>query len=263
MKLKDLAGNLLLLVLASALGLAVCAALLAWLAPTSPVIYEVDDDCLMRLLPGATKTLRHLRVNGGTSVSVHVNALGLRGDEPEPTANGRQRIVVYGDSFVEAEFSPLAETFPKRLEARLRAAGVPLEVLNAGVVGYGPDQVCVRLEKELTQLRPDLLIVALASGNDYGDLVRNKLFRLGADGGLVRNQPTLHWSLRSHLATLSGGTALQEGVLARQWRRLSWELLERYLERTAGFEPRASDAPRPAPRRPEPATPAASPGADR
>src|SRR6185503_7481910 len=110
--------------------------------------------------------------------SVHVNALGLRGDEPEPTANGRQRIVVYGDSFVEAEFSPLAETFPKRLEARLRAAGVPLEVLNAGVVGYGPDQVCVRLEKELTQLRPDLLIVALASGNDYGDLVRNKLFRL-------------------------------------------------------------------------------------
>lgn len=241
MKVKLLAGNLLLLVSACVLGLGLGSALLAWLAPANPVIYQVDDACLMRLLPGRTKVFRHLRVNGGGRVTIHVNALGLRGDEVPLAKGSRPRVIVYGDSFVEAEFSSLEDTFPKRLETRLAAAGVPVEVLNAGVVGYGPDQVGMRLEVESPRLQPDLVIVVIASGNDFGDLLRNKLFRLGPDGRLIRNRALLHWSLRSHLASLSSGTALQEGVIARQWRRLRWELLRRYLERTGGFEPRPGE----------------------
>jgi hypothetical protein len=237
MRLKVLAANLLLLVVACGVGLAVATGLLAWLAPANPMIYQVDAACLMRLRPGGTKRFQHLRVNGGGNVMVHVNTLGLRGEELPAANHGKRRIVVYGDSFVEAEFSPVDETFAKRLEARLAADGMAVEVFNAGVVGYGPDQVCVRLETELPRLRPELVIVAIASGNDFGDLLRNKIFRLGPDGRLVRNRPVLHWSLRSHLASLSGGTALQEGPIARHWRRLRWELLRRYLEKTGGFEP--------------------------
>jgi hypothetical protein len=240
MELKALAGNILLFVSACLVALALATGLLAWLAPAGPVIYEVDEDCLMRLRPGGTKVFRHLRVNGGGQVTVQVNALGLRGAEPV-TRPRRPRVVVYGDSFVEAEFSSLEETFPARLAARLADAGVSAEVLNAGVVGYGPDQVCLRLESELPRLQADLAIVAVASGNDFGDLVRNKLFRLDAEGGLVRNHPRLHWSLRSHLASLSAGTALHEGAFARQWRRMRWEVLRRYLERTGGFEPRPGE----------------------
>lgn len=150
-------------------------------------VYALDDLYLHRLVPGSAKVFRHSAQNGGREVEVRINSLGFREREferrPPP---GTKRVIVYGDSFVEAEFTPLEETFTRKLEQELSAAG-RVEVINAGVIAYGPDQMSLRVERETEELRPDLVVVALCSTNDFGDLLRNKIYRLGAGGELVKS----------------------------------------------------------------------------
>jgi hypothetical protein len=69
-------------------------------------------------------------------------------------------------------------------------------VVNAGVRSYGPDQALLRMQRTAALLEPDLVVFAVYSGNDYGDPIRNKLFRIGADGALERRRPSLAPSLR-------------------------------------------------------------------
>jgi hypothetical protein len=70
----------------------------------------------------------------------------------------------------------------------VRRFGTAIEVVNAGVAGYGPDQELRRMEDELPTLKPDLVIVAIYAGNDFGDLLRDKLYRLSSDGSLQDNR---------------------------------------------------------------------------
>ena len=173
------------------------------------------------MVPEARKLYIHRRENGGGKVLVGVNGAGFRGPELARPKRGR-RVVVYGDSFVAAEFSPVEETFVAQLGSRLGAAlGEPVEAVNAGVVGYGPDQEALRVEDEIGPLAPDLVVVAVFAGNDFGDLMRNKLFRLGPDGRLLDNR----WGLAPALdrefaraARLSRGSMFLrglQGLLAR------------------------------------------------
>ena len=61
-------------------------------------------------------------------------------DDIGPKAPNERRVVVLGDSLVLSVQVPLAETFEKRLEARLNAADPAhhWRVINAGVQGYSP-----------------------------------------------------------------------------------------------------------------------------
>ncbi|MDT7603003.1 MAG: hypothetical protein QOF61_1000 [Acidobacteriota bacterium] len=138
--------------------------------------------------------------DGGGRVSVRVNSMGFRGEEFAREKTTR-RVVVYGDSFIEAEFSPLEASFPVVLEKFLRdSTREPVEVINAGVVAYGTDQVSLRIEDEVNSLKPDLVVVAIYAGNDFGDLLRDKLFRLDADGKLASNPHTISPALREFFA---------------------------------------------------------------
>jgi hypothetical protein len=168
-------------------------------------------------VPGSVRYVRRLRINGGETVAVRMNSSGYRGAELRPRSSGR-RVVVYGDSFIEAEFSALENTFSVRLEQEL-ASRVPdsVEVVNAGVVGYGPDQSSLRIEDELPRLQPDLVILAIFAGNDFGDLLRNKLFSLGPDGSLVLHSVTVSDSIaRDFRQTLPQDLLLVQ-LLHRAW----------------------------------------------
>src|SRR5208282_2438668 len=93
-----------------------------------------------------------------------------------------------GDSFIQGDFSRTEDTFTERLKAHLsEKMGNRVEVVNAGVAGYGPDQELRRMETELPVLKPNLVIVAIFAGNDFGDLLRDKLYRLSSDGSLQDN----------------------------------------------------------------------------
>ncbi|MBL8726007.1 MAG: SGNH/GDSL hydrolase family protein [Planctomycetes bacterium] len=148
--------------------------------------YVYDSELLFALRPGACGEFRHLPANGGHTVRYRVNQDGFRG--PELRTDGTLRVMVYGDSFVQAIYTAEEHTFARRLEHHLRQAlGTEVEVVNAGIASYGPDQALLKMARELPKYRPDLVVMAVFAGNDFGDLERNKLFRLAADGTLVRN----------------------------------------------------------------------------
>ena len=148
-------------------------------------LYRPDPRTHYRLSPGGEKVFQHPAAHGGGRIRVAINRDGFRGDELLPLGAAR-RVVVYGDSYIAGEYSSLENTFVERLEDRLtRDLGEPVEAVNAGVVGYGPDQVLLRMQAGMAELRPELVIVAVYAGNDFGDLLRNKLFERGSAGELI------------------------------------------------------------------------------
>jgi hypothetical protein len=157
------------------------------LGPHFDTIYQRDDRVLYRLVPGAERIKVLPPINGGAVVQYKINSQGFRG--PELARPGTStRVLVYGDSFIHGEFSRTEDTFTEQLRGRLaRKMGKSVEVVNAGVEGYGPDQELRRMEDELPALKPDLVIVAIYAGNDFGDLLRDKLYRLSSDGSLQDN----------------------------------------------------------------------------
>ncbi|MDQ2089956.1 alginate O-acetyltransferase AlgX-related protein [Marimonas arenosa] len=178
-----------LLVLASTIITLVLAefVLKALLGPSYYTAYAFDQRYLFKLEPNVSRAYVHHPANGGHTVVYKVNSDGFRGPDLIETGT-KPRIVVYGDSFIHAEYTELPETFPVQLANQLSSAhGLEAEVINAGVAGYGPDQILRRLENEIEPLNPDLVVVALFSGNDFGDLLRNRLYRLSDDDRLVEN----------------------------------------------------------------------------
>ena len=178
-------------------------------------IYQADDRLIFKFIPDRRSVMTHARVNGGETVEHRINSQGFRGAELRP-AGAMTRLVVYGDSFIHAFYTRQEETFVARLGASLaERIGRPVEAVNAGVSSYGPDQIALKMEDELGRLRPDLVVVAVFAGNDYGDLVRNKIFRLGADGSLVENRWKLDPQVRMWL-----DLSQRESILKRTIRSL-------------------------------------------
>ncbi|MDB4433374.1 GDSL-type esterase/lipase family protein [bacterium] len=159
--------------------------------PRFAAVFQPHPRYLHAFVPDSVHAFQHTRGDGGNRVAVRINAHGFRGPPPQEPRSA-PRVVVYGDSLVAARYVPEAETFVTRLgEALGRSLGRDVEALNVGVSGYGPDQVALRMEDELPVLDPDLAIVGLYAGNDFGDLIRNRLFRLGEDGRLRALRPRL------------------------------------------------------------------------
>ncbi len=94
---------------------------------------------------------------------VAINAKGLRGKEYPYERSEKPRVLVLGDSFVWGYGVQEKDRFTERLEARLNGE---IEVINAGVPGYGPDQMFLFFDTEGKRYRPDMVIVAL----NYADL---------------------------------------------------------------------------------------------
>lgn len=95
--------------------------------------------------------------------TVSVNAEGLRGREPVDWQ--ARRILAVGDSFTFGPYVEDDETWPAVLETMLRARGERVQVLNAGVSGYGIAQEAAYLTEKGLRLRPALVLLAI-TGND-------------------------------------------------------------------------------------------------
>jgi len=169
--------------------------LLRTFLPIGQLSYRLDEELLFEPRPDSARFFVHRPGQTPRSVVARINSQGFRGPElrdPRPA----HRVVVYGDSFIHAEYAALEDTFAWQLQQSLAPAGGDVEVVNAGVRSYGPDQALLRMERTVAALEPDLVVFAVYSGNDYGDPIRNKLFRIGADGRLERRHPTIAPALR-------------------------------------------------------------------
>ena len=231
-----------MLALSSALAVAGAEWGLRRYSPEAGLIYRLNPRYHYSLAPGARKLFRHAPANGGGRVLVTVNSQGFRGDELR--LNPGLRVVVYGDSYIEGEFARLPETFAQRLEVRLTALlHAPVEVVNAGVDGYGPDQALRRFEDEATWLRPQLVIFSVFADNDFGDVVRNQLYRLDDDGRLALGGGVVGIFLRQEFEAAEQRTSFQllRGVqrLLRGRRRAAEVRAERLPEKLAAYLPKS------------------------
>lgn len=149
--------------------------------------YEFDPDFLIRLKTNVEKTFRRSSQNGGETIAWRTNRHGYRG--PALMENPDFRVVVYGDSSIQAEFSRLENTFVFKLQEVLKArTGRNVEAVNAGIIGFGPDQNLIRMAREITTLKPDVIVFHIFADNDFGDIVRNRLFDLDPSGRLVQSK---------------------------------------------------------------------------
>lgn len=146
--------------------------------------YVFHPDYLLTLKPLTRKTFRRPSQMGGGEVIWQTNSAGYRGPE---LRNADLRVVVYGDSNIHARFSELTSTFPYQLERELsRAGGLDVEVINAGVIGFGPDQALLRYASEVNRISPDIVVMHFYADNDLGDVVRNRLFEIDDQQALQR-----------------------------------------------------------------------------
>ncbi|MDP6956497.1 MAG: SGNH/GDSL hydrolase family protein [Planctomycetota bacterium] len=176
-----------------------------WLPLGEPLLRL--DETLLHVNRRAARSMHILdEANGGDWIQLRTNDHGLRGAALLPRGQ-ELRVAVYGDSFVFAGNAREEETFVARLGVELeRELERPVEALNAGVTGYGPDQALLKFEGEQEALDPDLIVLCLCAHNDHGDLVRNRLFDLDGQGELRRLRPTLAPELVSMEAERTAGS---------------------------------------------------------
>lgn len=160
------------------------------------VILQRDSRYLYKFIPDSRSIQSPVRGSNAKKILITINSQGRRGDLL--SAGPGYRVMVYGDSFIAAESTPLDQTFVRQLGKMLQTrTSQPVQAINAGVEGYGPDQESLVMEDEIDKIGPNLIIVALYSSNDYGDLIRNKLYRLDERGRLMAGHPKLDASLNN------------------------------------------------------------------
>lgn len=112
-----------------------------------------------------------------------VSSQGLRDREyviPKPV--GSLRILVLGDSVTFGTGVSRSETFPKRLERKLRNAGRQVEVINAGVNGYTAYNEVHYYLSAARKLQPDVVLLAVVLNDavnprlHWGVFTENPLF---------------------------------------------------------------------------------------
>ena len=102
--------------------------------------------------------------------STSTNSHGLRSDEiPLEKSHHVYRILILGDSMAFGEGVELEERFDQQLK-KLAIAGKTIEVINAGVMGYGTDQEFLYLASQGLKFKPDLVIL-MTHENDIEDIM--------------------------------------------------------------------------------------------
>lgn len=101
---------------------------------------------------------------------VRTNSLGFHDrDYDFHKKEGVYRILILGDSLVEASQVPLDKTFHKKLEEMLREVGMNVEVIALGHANYGPMEAVELYLKFGRLYDPDLVIWCYTQVNDITD----------------------------------------------------------------------------------------------
>lgn len=100
-----------------------------------------------------------------------INSTGQHDHEIPPKKQNEKRILILGDSFVEAMQVPMDKNFCKRLEKHLNQnLSVPVTVINAGVASYSPLLELLYYEQRLKTFKSDIVIQLIFSNDVYDDL---------------------------------------------------------------------------------------------
>ncbi|MDX1546580.1 MAG: hypothetical protein R3247_06315 [Rhodothermales bacterium] len=134
-------------------------------------IYECDEQLGWSYSPGMTGV--KVSRSGEFANVVRFNELGFRDEEHAlEKDDDTYRILLLGDSFVGGLQVPIEAAFPTLLEQQLNRggeAGDRVEVINAGVDGYGTAQQLLLFKERLHRYQPDLTILSVFLYTDLSD----------------------------------------------------------------------------------------------
>ena len=155
-----------LVLFGSVIALGLAELLLRLLGVSYPRPYLPDDYTGSRLQPGWSGVFTK---EGRAFAST--NSAGFRDREHTPSKpENTFRILVLGDSYVEAVQLPQEETFwsvlEQQLQADFRHAGKQVEVIAMGISGWGTAQQSLALEHYGFIYDPDLVVLAFFGAND-------------------------------------------------------------------------------------------------
>jgi hypothetical protein len=103
--------------------------------------------------------------------TIQINSYGMRDREHTlEKEKGIFRILLLGDSFMEAYQVSFEESFPSLLESLLtHMSHISIEVINASVAGWGTDDELAYFMKYGIRFKPDLVLIAMTLHNDVAD----------------------------------------------------------------------------------------------
>jgi len=136
-------------------------------------IAHVNTKSIDRFIPGLGSTYlphayyRHTKEGFSEG---YINSHGFRDYERSyAKPGGTFRILVLGDSYVEALQVALENSFPALLEKKLNenSTSVKFEVLNLGQSGFGTADEYMRYLNFGVRYHPDLVVLAFLTGNDF------------------------------------------------------------------------------------------------
>lgn len=114
----------------------------------------------------------------GLRYRIDVNSNGLRDrDVPVAKQDGRKRVLILGDSFAFGVGLNAGERFSDLLDGMLED---DVDVVNAGVPGWGTDQEMLFYESSLRGFKPDVVVLAFTGQNDVvNNGLRSPLVEVG------------------------------------------------------------------------------------
>jgi lysophospholipase L1-like esterase len=138
------------------------------------------------------------------------NDRGFRNDEDliDPKPTGAMRVICYGGSTTLCWNLPTRETWPARLEERIRDASENRshQVMNAGDILWSIGPILARARTELPALRPDYVILYTGVNEEANAALlaasgvkMETLVRAGRFGVFSKNLPQNSWLARNSL----------------------------------------------------------------
>jgi hypothetical protein len=130
---------------------------------------------------------------------IDINSHGMRDREHDiAKPSGVVRVLVLGDSFMEANQVIFEDSFPSLLETNLRARlGRPVEVINASVSGWGTDDEITYLVRYGLRFQPDIVLVAMTLHNDVQDNLAEEFHAF--EQGSLREKPQMNIPIREYI----------------------------------------------------------------
>lgn len=234
----QLAVSVTMLVASTVTAILLCEAGLRLLLPQSlAVSYKTRDDLTIHRPDhhGVFKSVE-------TVQEYQMNSFGMR-DLPRELVKQKDtfRILLLGDSFMEALQVPFHRSFPQLLEARLKElTGRSIEVINAGVAGWGTDEELTYLTRYGLRFSPDLVLVGMTLHNDIYDNMEQNFHVMEGDR-LVEKRieeidyiPYMLWRVKAYLGSHSHlyqlfRTWWHTGEIEKQGRELSDQVAQLFM----------------------------------
>src|SRR5215831_14163458 len=183
--------NALLILFSLGVSLLLAEGLLRLVGHDHPQWYRLDPLVGWRPRPGVTGWY-----SAAVDNYIAMNREGYRDvDHPVAKPPGTYRILLLGDSMSEGVEVALQDLYWKRLESTLPQcpafSRLSVEVISFAVNGYGTAQEYLTLRERGLKYRPDLVLLAFFTGNDFTDNVealgrhRDRPYFVLRDGNLV------------------------------------------------------------------------------